>query len=65
MKPSTIVKFWGSQAKAAKALGVTQQCISYWVKKGEDSRQWVPYIKFLMGKSGERAAWDRHYWASV
>lgn len=48
MKPSTVIKFWGSQAKAGKALGVSQQAVSHWVKLGEVPKRWVPYARLLM-----------------
>lgn len=51
MKPSTVVKHWGSQAKAAKALGMTQQAISHWVKLGEVPKKWVPYIRLLIRRA--------------
>ena len=51
MRPSVPIKFFGSQAKTGKALGMTQQTISYWVNVlGKVPDKYVPYIKFLMGR---------------
>lgn len=35
MKPEEVVEFFETQEKAALALGVTQQAISAWLKRGE------------------------------
>lgn len=35
MKPSEIVKFFGTQAAAADFIDVSQPCISNWLKRGK------------------------------
>lgn len=40
MKVKTMIRFYGTQANAAKALRVSQQAISLWLKKGEEVPEW-------------------------
>lgn len=35
MKPKDVIKYYGTQQKAAEALGCKQPSISEWVKSGE------------------------------
>lgn len=40
MKVKTMIRFYGTQANAAKALRVSQQAISLWLKKGPNVPDW-------------------------
>jgi hypothetical protein len=43
MQASYVVRVFGSQANAGKALGMSQQAISYWVRNGNEvPKRWVP-----------------------
>ena len=54
MKPQTLVKYFGSQTKAANALGYTRAAVSQWVKKGELPRNVQKHF------ASYRMAWGKY-----
>ena len=54
MKPQTLVKYFGSQTKAATALGYTRAAVSQWVKKGELPRNVQKHF------ASYRMAWGKY-----
>ena len=42
MTPNQVIKFFGSEAEAARKLGVTRQCINYWMHRNLPSGKRIP-----------------------
>lgn len=54
MKPSTLIKYFKSQTKAAEELGYTRAAVSQWVKKGELPRHVQKHF------ASYRMAWGKY-----
>jgi hypothetical protein len=49
MTPAQLIKHYGTQAKAAKALKMTSAIVSYWVKKGIIPKKTQAWIQLETG----------------
>ena len=50
LTPKQLVRHYGSQRAAGEALGVSQQAVSYWVKRGVIPRQYQFIALLDMGE---------------